>query len=230
MADEFTRHAGSYGSYGSPGIHAFLEATYGEHDPGLLEALHALEQEGMPKIHISANDGRILRLLLRSIRAEKVVEFGTLSGYSGLWLLKGLPESGHLWTCEKDPKHAEAARRVFDAAGVSQRVTLLEGDGRQLLDRLAESAPFDAVFIDADKTGYEAYARWGFDHLRSGGLIAADNAYLFGELVENAADAPPPHRRLAEREAVQGLHRFLAHHCVSACVPTPDGLAVGLKP
>jgi caffeoyl-CoA O-methyltransferase len=227
MADEFTRGAGSYAS---PAIEAFLEATYGRQDPALGAALEALERHGMPRIQISANDGRILRLLLRAVRAERVVEFGTLAGYSALWILAGLPSSGHLWTCEKDPAHAAAARDVFETAGMSERVTVIEGDGREQLDALAERRPFDAVFIDADKAGYEQYARWASTHLRSGGLIVADNAYLFGELVENPADAPPPEKRLAEREAVQGLHRFLAEHCIAACMPTPDGMAVGLKP
>jgi caffeoyl-CoA O-methyltransferase len=227
MADEFTR---GVGSYASPAIEAFLEATYGGQDPPLGAALEALERHGMPRIQISANDGRILRLLLRAVRAERVVEFGTLSGYSALWILAALPASGHLWTCEKDPAHAAAAGDVFEAAGVSERVTILEGDGRRRLDELAEQSPFDAVFIDADKAGYEEYARWAFRHLRSGGVILADNAYLFGELVENPADAPPPEKRLVEREAVQGLHRFLAEHCTAACMPTPDGMAIGLKP
>jgi caffeoyl-CoA O-methyltransferase len=227
MADEQTRGAGSYAS---PEIEQFLEATYAEPDPALGEALRALDRDGMPKIQISALDGRILRLLMRAVRAEKVVELGTLSGYSALWILKGLPPAGHLWTCEKDPQHARAAREVLASAGVDDRVTLLEGDGRQLIDRLARHAPFDAVFIDADKSGYELYARWAFDHLRSGGLIVADNAFLFGRLVPGTGQTARDDVGDAERDAVQGLHRFLADSCVAACLPTPDGLAVGLKP
>jgi caffeoyl-CoA O-methyltransferase len=224
MADEQSRGSGRYSS---PAIEAFLEATYAERDPALDEALAALDRSAMPRIQISPLDGRILRLLMRAIGAEKVVELGTLSGYSALWILKGLPPSGHLWTCERDPAHARAARRVFEAAGVAERVTLLEGDGRELLGRLADHAPFDAVFIDADKAGYDTYGRWAFDHLRHGGMIIADNAYLFGRLVpeqETEDDGRRP-----ERESVQALHRFLARRCVSACLPTPDGMAVGLK-
>ncbi|MDQ7008077.1 MAG: O-methyltransferase [Acidobacteriota bacterium] len=222
MADPKSRDGGVYHD---PKILALVEEIYGGHPPGLAEALAALEQYDLPRIQISASDGRILRLLLRAIGARRVVEFGTLSGYSALWILDALGPEGRLLTCEMDPRHARAAARVFDAAGVAERVEIVPGNAREHFDLLASRGPFDAAFIDADKTGYAAYARWAFDHLRPGGLVIADNAYLFGHL------APPPpgldDSHAAERRAVLELHRLFAQR-TSACLPTPDGLAVAL--
>jgi caffeoyl-CoA O-methyltransferase len=130
---------------------------------------------------------------------------------------------GKLWTVELDPVHAEAAQGVFDRAGVSDRVTVLTGDGRKFLDRLEEEGPFDAVFLDADKEGYETYARWALDRLRTGGLLLADNAYLFGLLADNDEE------HAGARASVLATHRLLAEHCTAACISTPDGLAVGMK-
>ncbi len=222
MADSWSREGGTYRD---PRILALLEEIYGGLPPGLDAALDALERHDLPRIQISAGDGRILRLLLRAIAARRVVEFGTLSGYSALWIIDALGREGRLLTCERDPLHARAAAEVFRAAGVDQQVEILLGDARDNFGRLAAGAPYDAVFIDADKSGYPAYARWALDHLRPGGMVIADNAYLFGHLA-------PPSRREAdehagEREAMLELHRIFARR-TSACLPTPDGLAVAL--
>ncbi|AGY59615.1 O-methyltransferase [Gloeobacter kilaueensis] len=225
MADDTTRSG--TGGYSSLAIRDYIESLYSPPANDLTDAVGELERTDMPRIQISPTDGSILRLLLQMIRAKRVVEFGTLSGYSGLWMLRALGVDGHLWTCEYSSRHAEVARGVFERAGYGSQVTILEGDGRESLKKLEAHAPFDAVFIDADKSGYPLYARWAFDHLRPGGLIVADNTYLFGYLAGRAPD-----RNLDQRsiEAMQEFHVFLTSHCVAACLPTPDGLSVGIKP
>jgi caffeoyl-CoA O-methyltransferase len=173
----------------------------------------------MPEIQVGPAEGRLLELLLRLAGARHVVEIGTLAGYSALWMLRALPEDGHLWTLEADPRHAEVAADVFRDAGVDDRVTLLVGDALDSLPKLSDSSPFCAVFIDADKARYDQYGRWATEHLRDGGLLIGDNAYLFGDL-------------LAESETAAAMRRFhedMAQHYRSVCIPTPDGLAVGVR-
>jgi caffeoyl-CoA O-methyltransferase len=220
MADDATRNDTRHGT---PAIHALLEEIYGDPGPAFQHALDTLEQFEMPRIQVSCNDGRILRMLMTLAGARKVVEFGTLSGYSALWLLAGIGQEGHLWTVELEADHAAAAGAVFERAAVADRVTQLVGDGRDQLEALATDGPFDAVFLDADKEGYETYAIWALENLRSGGLLLMDNAYLFGLLADDDqehADA---------RRSVTATHKLLAEHFIAACIPTPDGLAVGIK-
>jgi predicted O-methyltransferase YrrM len=224
MADPGSR---SGESYGNQAIVELITELYAREDEAMARALAELERPEIPSIQVSPRDGAILALLLRMVSARRVVEIGTLTGYSALWLLRGMPADGHLWTLEADPAHAEAARRVFKAAGVSGRVTLLEGPARTALPGLAEEGPFGAVFIDADKEGYAAYGRWALDNLRSGGVVIADNAYVFGYLAGREPDGR------AGREAIESVRRFhemLAAECAAAMtLPTPDGLAVGIK-
>lgn len=224
MADDSSRAGGGYLS---PAIRDYVEGLHSPHDAALDDALKQLDAAGMPRIHIAPTEGKILALLLRMIGARKVVEFGTLSGYSALWMLKGLPPDGHITTCEFDPKHAAVARRVFERAGVVDRVTIVEGAAIDALPQLGKLAPFDAVFLDADKANYGRYARWAFEHVRSGGLIVGDNSYLFGYLAGREPDANTGAASIA---GMRDFHEFVAQHCFSACLPTPDGMVVGLKP
>jgi caffeoyl-CoA O-methyltransferase len=224
MADDNSR-AGL--GYSNPAIKTYLEKLFSPHNAALEDAVHQLDVMGMPHIQIAPTEGKILQVLLSMIGAQKVVEFGTLSGYSALWMLKALGTNGHLWTCEYSPKHAKVAQGVFERAGLSPQVTILEGPALDALDKLAAEAPFDAVFIDADKKNYIHYARWAFENLRSGGLIIGDNTYLFGYLKGRAPDEN------WNQEAIEGMtqfHEFLAEHCLAVCLPTPDGLSVGIKP
>lgn len=224
MADDNSR-AGL--GYATPAIKKYLEGLFSPHDAALEDSVHQLDLMGMPRIQIAPTEGKILQVLLSMIGAKKAVEFGTLSGYSALWMLKALGPTGHLWTCEYSPKHAKVAQGVFERAGLKQRVTVLEGPALGSLEQLAVEAPFDAVFIDADKKNYIHYARWAFEHLRPGGLIIGDNTYLFGYLKDKAPDEN------WNQEAIEGMtqfHEFLGEHCLAVCLPTPDGLSVGIKP
>jgi len=173
----------------------------------------------MPEIHVAPSEGRLLELFLRLAHARNVVEIGTLAGYSALWMLRALPEDGHLWTLEADEAHAEVAAEVFRDAGVEDRITMLVGDAVDSLPKLSDSGPFCAVFIDADKARYDRYGRWATDHLREGGLLIGDNAYLFGDLLDEHDTA----------RAMRRFHEEMAEHYDSVCIPTPDGLAVGVR-
>jgi caffeoyl-CoA O-methyltransferase len=173
----------------------------------------------MPEIQLGPAEGRLLELLLKLTGARKVVEIGTLAGYSALWMARALPANGHLWTIEADPDHAQVAAEVVAEAGLSDRVTIIADDAAEVLPRLSDSGPFCAVFLDADKGRYDVYGRWATANLRPGGLLVGDNAYLFGRLLEDSDQA----------RAMRRFHEEMAINFSSVCVPTPDGLALGVR-
>jgi caffeoyl-CoA O-methyltransferase len=166
-------------------------------------------------------------LLMRMIAARKVVEVGTLAGYSALRLVAGLAPGGRLWTLELEEKHAQVARENLTAAGVIDRVELRVGPALQGLAQLEVEAPFDAIFIDADKRGYPDYARWAQRNLRPGGLLIGDNAYYFGELLAEQSTRREGSAATAAR--MREFHEFVAAHFDSVCLPTPDGVVVAIK-
>ncbi len=216
MADQSSR-AGE--RYASAQILDYAARTHHPEDRALGRAFDAPARHGMPEIQLGQAEGRLLELLLRLTQARKVVEVGTLAGYSALWIARALPSDGHLWTIEANPKHAGVAAEVIGEAGLGDRVTILRDDAAEILPTLRDSGPFCAVFLDADKGRYDVYGRWATENLRSGGLLIGDNAYLFGRLLEDSDEA----------RAMRRFHEEMAINFDSVCVPTPDGLAVGLK-
>jgi caffeoyl-CoA O-methyltransferase len=214
MADQDSR-AGQ--RYSTPELLDYVNTTHVPHDAGLARAFAV--PDGIPAIMVGPSDGKTLQLLVKLANAQKIVEVGTLVGYSGILLARAMKPGGRLWTVEVDPKHAEIARGNFEAAGVAGAIEVRVGTGREVLPALASEGPFDIVFIDADKTNYDFYGRWAIDNLRTGGLVIGDNAYLFGELLEDSERG----------RAMRGFHELVAAHCDSVCVPTPDGLVVGIK-
>lgn len=194
-----------------------MNATHVPHDAGLARAYAV--PAGIPAIQVGPSDGKLIQLLLRLAHAKKVVEVGTLIGYSAIHMARALPADGHIWSVEYEEKHAAVARANLQAAGVADKVTVLVGAGVDVLPTLGDKAPFDAVFIDADKVNYHVYGRWAIDHLRPGGLVLGDNAYLFGELMEHTDRG----------RAMRAFHELVAASCDSVCAPTPDGLVIGIK-
>jgi len=205
--------------YADDAISAFLAEVHTPHDEALQVAFEAHERHGIPPIQVGPAEGKMLALWLKAIGARKVVEIGTLAGYSAIWMARALPEGGKLWTIDNDPKHAEIARANLERAALSDRVEVCLGDGLEILDELTGEGPFCAVFIDADKARYDRYGRWAIANLRSGGLLLGDNAYLFGQLLED--DARGAGMRRFHQEAAAALE--------SVCAPTPDGLLIARK-
>jgi caffeoyl-CoA O-methyltransferase len=203
--------------YATPSVLEYLNRVHTPHDAGLARAFEI--PEGVPRIQLSPSDGRLVHLLLRMIGARKVVEVGTLIGYSAIHMARALGPGGKLWTIEFEPRHAEIARANVAAAGLADRVTVLLGAARDVLPTLEADAPFDAVFIDADKEGYDFYGQWAIAHLRPGGLVLGDNAYLFGELLEDTDRG----------RAMRRFHELVAAHCDSVCASVPEGLVIGIK-
>ncbi len=192
-------------------------------EDAVLAAIRARHEAlGLPAIHISADEGKLLHVLLRAVGATRVLELGALAGYSGVWLARALPPHGRLTTIEKDPRHAALARRAYTEAGVAPRVQLLEGSALDLLPTLTTA--FDAVFLDADKAPLPHYFEWSLKLLREGGLLLCDNAFFHGAVVDPADRSP-------DAEGVRAFNRLAATdpRVVAAVVPIRDGLVVGVK-
>jgi caffeoyl-CoA O-methyltransferase len=213
MADSDSR-AGA--RYDSREVIDYVNRVHAAHDDGLARAFAT--PAFMPAIQLGQSDARLLHLLVKLARAEKVVEIGTLAGYSAAQIARALPANGRLWTIEYEPKHAEVARANIAAAGLAN-VEVLVGAGRAMLPTIEAHGPFDAVFIDADKANYDHYGRWAIAHLRRGGIVVGDNAYFFGELMDDSPNAA----------AVRRFHELVAEACDSVCIPTPDGMVLGIK-
>jgi predicted O-methyltransferase YrrM len=172
-------------------------------DPTLNAALQANQQAGLPQIDVTSLQGKFLDFLVRVSGARRVLEIGTLGGYSTIWLARALPEGGRVVTLELDPHHARVARANLQNAGVLDRVDLRVAPALETLAILANTAagpaePFDLIFIDADKQGYPDYLEWSLKLSRPGTVIVADNVVREGKVVD--ADSRDSN--------VQGVRRF----------------------
>ncbi len=181
-----------------------------------------MERRDLPMIQVSALEGRLLAVLAATVGARRVLEVGTLGGYSGLWLLSLLPEDARLVTLERVPEHAEVAREAFRRAGVADRVRLVLGDARETLEELTDGPPFDLVFVDADKTGYPHYREKAAELLRPGGLLLGDNAFWEGKVADPGDDPDEATR------AILAFNRELAEdpRFEAVTIPIRDGLAI----
>ncbi|TPN86358.1 O-methyltransferase [Mesorhizobium sp. CU2] len=161
-------------------------------DPVLDAVLAANRDQGLPAIDVSAAQGKLLSLLVRIHGSKKVLEVGTLGGYSTIWMARGLPADGKVVTLELDPHHAKVARSNFERAGVADKVDLRVGPALQSLAALGgeNAGPFDLIFIDADKPNNPSYLDWAMKLSRSGTVIVCDNVVRDGAVVkQNSGDA-----------------------------------------
>jgi predicted O-methyltransferase YrrM len=186
-------------------VDRFVEETIVKEDEALREGVEAAEAAGLPSIQVSPPQGKLLQLLVRLLGAKKILEFGTLGGYSAILMARALPAEGRLITLEARPEYAEVARRSIERAGVGERVEIRVGPALEALPALEEEGvgPFDLVFIDADKVNTPNYFAWALERTRPGGLIIADNVVRKGTL----ADASDPDEAT---KAQRRLHEELA--------------------
>ncbi|GAB3238560.1 O-methyltransferase [Glycomyces halotolerans] len=182
-------------------VDEFLGRLLVGEDQALAEANAASERAGLPPIQISAAQGKLLYLLAKTLGAKRVLEVGTLGGYSAIWMARALPEGGHLISLEASARHAEVASGNIARAGLVGTVEIRVGLAADSLAELAaaDPEPFDMVFIDADKAGYPAYLDWALRLTRPGSLILADNVVRGGAV----ADA------LSRDSNVQGVRAYL---------------------
>ncbi|HEY2053497.1 MAG TPA: O-methyltransferase [Solirubrobacterales bacterium] len=191
-------------------VDAFVGSTLFAGGDAVLEAAQReADAAGMPEIQVSQPQGRLLEVLCRAVDACRILEFGTLAGYSTIAMARTLPADGLLTTLEFDPDRAEVAWANIERAGLADMVDLRVGAALETLPLLASEGAgnFDFVFIDADKINTPAYFAWALDHTRSGGLIFADNVIRGGSIVDpggdDAAEAQREfHEYLGEEERV----------------------------
>jgi caffeoyl-CoA O-methyltransferase len=208
---------------------SYLDSVFGREDEHLAGLMGRAVEAGLPDIAVSAGVGRMLLALARLVDAEAIVEVGTLAGYSGIWLARGLGGDGRLVTIEAEPRHADFAERSFAEAGVAERVTVVRGTGLEVLPRLVDelgAGKVDLVFLDAVKTEYPEYLPHAKRLLRPGGLLVADNA--LGSREWWIDDAP---RSNASRDAADRFNRLVAGDAdfEAFCVPIREGVLVARK-
>ena len=192
------------------------------------ELLGALREEadrtGLPPTAISADAGRFLQVLLRSIGAKRVLEVGTLGGYSAIWMARALPPDGVVVTLEREERHATLARRYITRAGLASIVDVRQGRALDILPSL-DGQEFDLVYLDADRAPMATYYEWAMRLVRVGGMIVAHNVLLGGRVADNASRSDDEDLR-----AVRAFNARVAgdHRATSILMPAYDGFIVAL--
>ncbi len=215
---------------GWAGVDRYLGEEFVPSDPVLDAALRESSAAGLPSIQVSPLQGRLLQVLAEAVRARRILEIGTLGGYSTICLARGLAADGRLLSLELSPHHAEVARRNLARAGLDDRVEIRVGPALDSLARLgaAGEEPFDLVFIDADKTSYPQYLDWSLRLTSAGSLIVADN------VVRQGGVADPGTRDPSNVGIRAFLHRLANEPRVNATVIQTvgskghDGFALGV--
>jgi len=171
-----------------------------QEDEALRAAAKEGEKAGLPPIAVSPNEGKLLMLMAQLIGARKILEVGTLGGYSTIWLARGLSEGGRLITLEYEQKHADVAKKNIERAGLGGIVDVRVGDATKTMPELLKEGarPFDLIFLDANKDGYPAYFEWSLKLARKGTVIIADNVVRDGGVIDAAS----------KDASIQGVRRF----------------------
>jgi predicted O-methyltransferase YrrM len=196
-------------------VDSYIESLFQTSDTALEHALKASTDNGLPEIQVSANQGKLLYLFAKLIGANRILEIGTLGGYSTISLARALPDGGQVVTLEFEPKHAMVAEQNLARAGLANRVQIVVGAALITLPGLETGGLFDMVFIDADKDNYPGYLDWALRLTRPGGLILADNIVRGGAVIDANSDDPK----------VQSVRRFNELLCED---PRAESLVVQL--
>lgn len=169
-------------------VEDFLSETLVQGGPGMDAVVGSIDAAGMPRIEVAPTAGKLLMLLARIGGARRVLEIGTLAGFSTIWLARGMPSDGHLTTCEFLPEHAAVARRNIDAAGYGPMVDIRVGAALDTLPTLLGGDPYDLVFIDADKGSNTEYLKWALKLTRPGSVVVMDNVVWEGTILDPGSD------------------------------------------
>jgi predicted O-methyltransferase YrrM len=211
-------------------VDAYLESTLLSQDPALTQALRDSSSAGLPSFQVSPLQGKLLHVLARSLRARRILEIGTLGGYSAIWMGRALPKDGHLVSLELDPKHAEVARKNLERAGLDTVVEVRLGAARASLDRMLadRTEPYDLVFIDADKPNNLAYFEAALRLTHPGSLIVVDNVVRQGTIADPADHDASVEGSRAVLERMGREPRVVATALQTLGVKGHDGFAIAL--
>lgn len=213
----------------------YYESIFGKEDAVLQKIRRQAEIEGIEYMQLSRGDAHILQLLTRLSQAKKAVEIGGLYGYSTLHIARGLAPSGCVYSLDMDSKRQELSQKLLAKEPEFSKIKWICGDAHQTLKSLSAQGPFDLCFIDADKAGYADYLDWAEAHLKNGGLLAADNAFLFHTLYAKEPELSQLRKfHNVTPAGEQALKTFNQRITSSSCwkgamIPTEDGLAAAVK-
>jgi predicted O-methyltransferase YrrM len=205
-------------------VSEYIATLFAAEDPLLSSLREEADRTGLPPAAISADTGRLLQVLMRAVGARRVLEVGTLGGYSAIWIARALPEGGRLITIERDERHAAFAARYLDRAGVGSVVTLRRGRALDVLPSL-DGEEFDLIFLDADRAPLPTYLDWALRLVRGGGMIVAHHALCGGRVVVS--------RSPTDDDEVRGAREFNQRIATdsrvsSILIPAYDGLVVAV--
>jgi caffeoyl-CoA O-methyltransferase len=210
-------------------VDKYISALFPQDDAlSVAEQSHKLEK--IPSINVSPNLGKLLYLFAKLSKAKKILEVGTLAGYSTIWMAEALPEDGKLITLEIDPHHAEVAGRNIDRAGLSSKVEIRIGKAIEWLPRLVDekAGPFDMIFIDADKPPYTEYFEWALKLSKPGTLIIADNVIRDGKVLNPNHDDPMVKGAQRFNQALAANKKVTATILQTIGVKEYDGMAIAI--
>lgn len=205
-------------------VDTYINSLFAADDAVLGRAVERASRAGLPDIQVSPGQGKLIYLLAKLIGARRMLEIGTLGGYSTVWLGRALPEDGELLTIELDPAHAAVARETLKDAGLASRCEVIEGKG---LDEMRALEPsFDLVFLDVNKDGYPAYLKQAIRLTRPGGLIVADNVVREGAVLDPSKVDPNAIGAAAFNQALASDERLEAIVLQQVGIKGHDGLAI----
>ena len=184
-------------------VDTYIEGLFAPSDPDLDACLAESNLAGLPVIHVSPNQGKLLHLIAKMRGARRILEIGTLAGYSTIWMARALPAEGRLITLEFSPAHADVAQKNFERAGLADKIDIRIGPAADTLVRMTGEEPFDLVFIDADKEGYPRYLELVMPLSGPGTVILADNVVQEGRVADEHPDDETA-------EAIKAFNRLIA--------------------
>ena len=181
-------------------IYKYIHHLFSKEDEILRSIPKSIRKAAMPQISILPNQGKFLQMLVTLINAKKILEIGTLAGYSTIWMARAMPDDGKLITIELKPKHAKIAKKNFETSGLSDKIEIRVGNAFDVFDQLDHEkiGIFDMVFIDAHKPDYVKYFEWVINHSHSGTIIVADNVIRGGRVLNQNS----------KNERVKGVQKF----------------------
>ena len=213
----------------------YYNETFGKEDFILQSIRHQAKQDGLEFMQLDPADAHILQFLTQLSKTQNAVEIGGLYGYSTLHIARGLSSDGKLFSLDMDKKRQQQSQKLLSKDSCFSKIKWIHGDAHETLKTLNDQAPFDLIFIDADKSGYWNYLQWAQENLKKGGLVVADNTFLFDTLFTDEPELSPLRKKhsvsLQSIKALTDFNRQITSTSFwkGAMIPTENGMGVAIK-